>query len=373
MKQIDKTPKIQAALQKAVGTGVSTDDLVVYEAIALNTLPLRKNSPLYKNAITERGILLQMADRINAESLPVQIMHDDAPLPIGRVFSGQVQNTGTGSELRVLFYVSKTEPDIIKKIDNGTVDQVSVSILPKQILCSDCGFDFLGADASFEHLYTGTDPKGHQLGKDGVHANLVGLDNFFEMSLVGRGGAQNARIVSRDKSSFGSSLQHLAASGADLNKYVLSATMETKLMDMEALIVQLTDAKAAKTVADGEVASLKAAAKIDSDKIAALNTQLTEAGTATASLAAKDATIVAQKAELDLAVAEIKDIAKGVLIASGDVNPTLPEKVGELVEIIKTKGAKMKAFLTAGGSRGADALDKKELPSTPSAFRTAAR
>jgi hypothetical protein len=214
MKQVEKTPEIVAKLQKAVGDGVDTSNLAVFEAIALNSLPIRKKHPIYNGAIHPTPFLQEMAASLNAESLPIYLMHDsDAPTPFGRAFFSDVQN----GELRTLFFVDKAaHPDVVGKLDNGTVDQVSVSILPKAAVCADCGFDFLGPESDlFENILTGTDPKGHVMGEDGKHVVVQGLDTFNELSLVGKGGARNARVVNRNdqKLAGSSTAQRLAASG----------------------------------------------------------------------------------------------------------------------------------------------------------------
>jgi hypothetical protein len=337
MKQKTKTPAITAKLQKAVGDDVNLDDLAVYEAIAFNTLPIRKSSALYNKAVAERGVLLEMAERLSKESLPVQIMHDGSELPVGRVFFGEVQNTNLGSELRVLFYVGKDEAKIIEKIDAGIVDQVSVSILPKQILCSDCGFDFLGASSTFENVYSGKCAEGHTLGQGHTHAQLVGLDQFNEMSLVGRGGAQNARIVSKED-------QRLAASDSKSHLF-LNVNARTALMELEALVAQLTDAKAADAVKAGEIVSLKATIATLTEKVTALQATIDAAP----DVAAKDTKITGLQAELDATVGALSDIAKRVLVASGDTDPKLPAKAAELVALITEKSASMSALIVAGG------------------------
>ncbi len=367
MKQIAKTPKIMARLHKAAGDGVNTDDLAVYEAIAFNTLPLRKASAIYNKAVAERGVLVAMAEEINRESLPVQINHDSGPLPVGRVFFSEVQNTGTGSELRALFFVGKDEKQMVDKIDSGVVDQVSVSILPKQVLCSECGFDFFGPKAEFDHLFNGICDQGHQMGEGHTHANLVGLDKFFEMSLVGRGGAQNARIVAGDNATLG----RLAASGIDPNKAVLnaSANSRTSLMDLEALVAKLTAAAAEKALADAEIVSLKASVTLKDAEIVSLKAQIT----ALPDAAAKDAQIVTLTADVTAATASLKDIASKVLVASGDLTTKAPDKVAELTALITDKSTKMVALLTAGSKAeeaAAATLGKPVLPTSLSAFRT---
>lgn len=366
MKKIKQSDKITTRLKAAFGDGANVEDLSVFEAIALNTLPLRKNHPLYKGAVTERGILVEMAETVNKESIPLQIMHDGSALPLGRVFQGEVFNTGAGAELRVLFAVSNSEGEAIRKIDNGTIDQVSVSILPKQILCNQCGFDYLGSEAKSENIWTATCSNGHTLGKGNVHANVVGLQNFSEMSLVGKGGAQNARIVSPDSSLLGSHYQRLAASGVDPDKLMLTATEGTKLMDLETLVAQLTDAKASKLTLDAQVATLTADLTNSAAKVATLTAEL-EAAKAEAAKAAPEV------AELSAATDYLKDLAKKVLVATGDMTPTVPEKTAELIEVIKTKGGKMLELLQKSTADEKDEGTDIVSPAVSlSAFRTRA-
>ncbi|MBN8245139.1 hypothetical protein JF546_19145 [Nitratireductor aquimarinus] len=73
--------------------------------------------------------------------------------------------------------MDKTYQNEIQLIENGTVDQVSVGMLPKQMICSADGFDFFGEGAGVEHIFTGTTPDGHTVGKNGVYCKMVGLEN----------------------------------------------------------------------------------------------------------------------------------------------------------------------------------------------------
>src|SRR6476660_7440792 len=137
MKQVEKTPDVEAKLKNAIGEGVDTSTLAVFEAISLNSFPIRKKHPLYNGSIAPTPFLQEMAAALNAESLPIYLMHDSgAPTPFGRAFYAEVVDNMGVSELRTLFWVDKSaHPDIVEKVDNGTVDQVSVSVLPKSLVC----------------------------------------------------------------------------------------------------------------------------------------------------------------------------------------------------------------------------------------------
>jgi hypothetical protein len=370
MKQIEKSQRIRDLITASAGD-VDVDALRVYEAIAFNTLPIRKEHPLYKGARADRAFLLEMASELARESRPVQIQHEKEPLPIGRVFHGEVVDTGVESELRVLFFLDPTANDEATKIEAGSVDQVSVSILSRQLLNSKSGFDYLGADATYDHRWSGVDPDGNQLGKNGVYARMVGLAKFFEMSLVGQGGAQNARIVSRDRSHFGEAFERLAASGVDPNSLVLTATAtppKDKSMELAELVTNLTNttadltnAKRDLTDATGKVTALEATVTERDATIVELNTQLA---------ASKAVDSAALTTERDAAVAALSEVAKGVLTKVGKINEQLPATVAELSALIAEHSNAL--VIKVGGTSDATPADLSSQPSrSASAFRSA--
>lgn len=356
MKQITKNENIKARLRLALGENADVDNLRVYEAIALNTRPLRKNHPLYRGARADRSLLLEMASAMGKESRPMHIQHDKEPLPIGRVFHGEVVDKGTESELRVLFFLDPTANTEATKIEAGSVDQVSVSMVPNQIICSASGFDFLGPEADIMNIITGTDPDGNTLGENGVYGKMIGLKEFFELSLVGMGGANNARIVSRDQSHFGSSYEQLAASGLDPNIYVLEATTRTDDMDLTQLVEQLTTAKADLSVKSTEVETVTANLATANETIATLEQRIADAGDSVAAIAAKDAEVATAneakataEAEMSAAVEALQEVAKTILTASGKPNAEVPATVAELKTLIAETKETLAATLVAGG------------------------
>lgn len=367
MKRMTLTPQIETHLRRSLGAEADLSNIAVFEAIALNTLPLRKAHPIYKDARMDSSVLYEMAAALNLESRPVQVQHDTSTTPIGRVFHGEVVDS---SELRVLFFIDGTEEDHIKKVENGTIDQVSVSVLTKQILNSVSGFDYLGPDADWDNFYSGNDGEGNILGQNGVFARLVGLDSFFEMSLVGQGGARNARIVRRDESHFGSSYQKLAASGIDPNAYVLaaSATKEPE-MDLSELVTKLTSKEVELHTANTRIAELEA-------QVATLTTKETELTEQVATLTAAaegQADVAAITKERDDATVALKSVAGVLLTASGKATDALPETVAELSTLIDEAKTGMAAKLIAGGvAEGADRSEVKgpQASLTSQAFRT---
>ena len=366
MKQIEKTQRIRDLLTASAGD-VDIDALRVYEAIAFNTLPIRKEHYLYKGARADRAFLLEMAAELKRESRPVQIQHDKEPLPIGRVFHGEVKDVGIESELRVLFFLDPTADEQATKIEAGTVDQVSVSILPKQLLNSKSGFDYFGPEATSENLWSGMDPDGNQLGKNGVYGQFRGLANFWEMSLVGQGGAQNARIVSRDKSHFGESYERLAATGMDPNSLVLNLTSTKEPnMDLSALVADLTSKTADLTKAQLDLASatskvttLEATVAEHVATIAELNTKLAEASAAD---------VAGLTAGRDEAVAALSAVAKTVLTKVGKLDVEVPADVAALSALIEEHSAVL-TIKPNGISHDKPSDLSAAVPTRASAFR----
>lgn len=356
MKQINKTPEITAVLRQSVGPSVNTDNLAVYEAIAFNNRPVRKNHPLFKGAIADRSLLLEMAAALSVESRPVQIQHDDGDLPSGRAFHGKVVDKGSESELRVLFFVDKSEASLMNKIDSGTVDQVSVSIIPKKMLNSKSGFDYLGAEATAENIWTGTDNDGNTIGKNGVYARMIGLDNWFELSLVGMGGAENARIVSHDESYFGSSYSKLAASGVDPSVFLLEASTENHTMDLTVLSDKLVELSGKNATLTADIATLTTAKTTLEAQIVELQKKVDEAGTPDATLTAAQADLTTKTAEAETlaadnakAVEALQLVAKAILAATGKVDAEIPKTIAELTALIDESKDKLAAALKAGG------------------------
>lgn len=374
MKQVVKTPDILARLRAAVGNEMAVDNLAVFEAIALNTLPLRKKHPLYNKSVVDRGMLMEMAASLSQESVPLQVMHDSEPLPKGRVFHGQVIDDGVNSELRVLFFMDATEADTIAKIDAGTVDQVSVSVLSKKIINSVSGFDYLSAESTFDNVWTGTDPDGNTLGENGCYGKLIGLDVWFETSLVGKGGAQNARIVPRDQAHFGSSYQKLAASGLDPNIFILAASTRNDHMDLTTLVASLTDTKVELAQKVAAFTALETSVAGKDMEIAALKAQLADAVKPDATVAAELATaktdLEAKTVECTAALTALKGIVTKVTTAAGKLNITIPETVPEMEALLTETTSNMAALLVAGGkAKDAAEADKATAPANLGAFR----
>jgi hypothetical protein len=348
MKQVVKTYAIIERLKVAFGADVDVADMAVFETIALNNLPIRKKHPLYEGAVAQDSLLRELTARINAESVSLQLMHNTSELPSGRVFDARMN----GQEVRALFGVStKTQPTLVSDLDQGVIDQVSVNVLPKQILCSDCGWDYLGADATFDNIYLGTCLNDHKLGEAGVHAALHGLDLLAEISLVNTGGAQNARIQSRDKQIYAEpAFQRLAANGHSPAMLVADLTAsipqedKTTMTDLTALTASLTDEKA-------KVITLTASLSTAELANATLTTAAVAAAVALTAANDELAALKANPPEAAPAVlAFVTDLCRRSLVATGEQNPVIPATIAEMITKTQEAQGKLSALIPAGGA-----------------------
>ena len=190
MRNIELTAEMAARIEKLI-PGANIGDLTAFEAVALNYLPIRKKHPLYEGAIVQPSMMQKMSERTDTEQVPLYAQHNDYGSPLGFVFHSAIVDR----ELRAQFALDNGEAEFLRKVQNGTYAQVSVSNLAEKILCSECGWNYLSEEATFENIYTATCGNGHKLRENGVHAELHGLQQWFELSLVDLGGVRGANII----------------------------------------------------------------------------------------------------------------------------------------------------------------------------------
>lgn len=361
-KQLTITPKIAAAIARSTDSSVDVETVAVFETSALNTLPINQRGGLFDQARTSETTLRQMADYLNTDQqfAPLHSMHDQgSTLPIGRVFSGEVVAGDNGvQELRALFYVPKnTGSDIIAKLDTSVIDEVSVGLKTSHINCSECGFDYIGTDATFENIWSRTCNNGHEIGVEGVHTILNGLDKFLELSLVSRGAAQKTKIMSRTKSLLGEDgYKKLAASGHQPEATILFASQTTPKkepeMDIAKLVDDLTTAKASVQVKDGELIVVKASVDTLTASNVALTAKVTEltAKVDASKVPALEASLTKAEADLAVALSFIRTEADRLAVASGAQKDAADATVEVLKASIETARTKLGSALPVGGS-----------------------
>lgn len=366
MKKLDITPSMLTHL-KRVNPDVDTTKISVYEATAINTLPVSKRGSLFDGARFTESTMGEFVNYLlTGGNVPMHQIHDQSySLPVGKVFFAE-QNSNSGvAEVRILFYVDNSEDKLIAKLESSTIDEVSIGAESKHMLCSECGFDYKGSEATSENFWNQTCNEGHTIGVEGVHLMLSGLESWHETSLVSRGAARNAKIVGRAKSLLGEAdYNRLAASGISPDAKILFATATAnpkspeKTMDLEKLVLQLNERS-------GEIALMKDAATRHATTLAELTGRATTAETALtaakgeidtlktelAAIKVLPATVEADKLKKDAADARaaLFSHVEKLAIASGNTKPAADATVEVLVASMADSTAKL-ALLPIGGA-----------------------
>lgn len=364
MKQIPLTPDLVAKIQAVAGVDVSTDGLAVFEAIALNTLPLPgKRGSLFANAVNTPLTLRDMAAYINEHGLPLAEDHMMDGSPIGKVFFGELLMDTAGpdilGELRILFYLDPTETVRIIKLNAGVIDEVSVGFLGAALLCSDCGWDYLGEDSDFlDNVMMMTCANGHVIGTDGTHLNVSGLGQFYETSLVQRGAASKPKIVGKSVARLPSGYSlSLAARGFEVDRLSLTASKGEKTVDFDNLVTKLTEGSAKNATLTIELATVTAALATISAEVTALKAAAVADATKLADAVTGAAADVV--AELNEARTVLTEHFTAMFTATGETLPTvLPTKVAELKAGIDARTLKLTSLIPVGGlSQGSAPLE----------------
>lgn len=338
-KRIAITDDIKAKVIANMGSEPNWEQIAVFEMTAVTSLPLNKKWSLFDKAQITAQTFEEAATYLNSGGfVPFHTLHQQGyEIPVGRVFYGEAQKNVKGyDELRVLTLIDLTaHEDLANKIDNGIVEEVSVGMSFKQLLCSACGDDLL---ANEESIWSQTCANGHVIGMGDHHVKPNGLGQFRELSAVSKGASNGAKILGFQKrnlaADFGKPELALVASlkspelmlftapanldsegedpvliaelqakleAADAEKVALqtqltaaqtkATELETAKADAEAKIVELETAKAdlesAKTTAEAKVVELETAKADAEAKVAELEAQHTEEHTALVAAQAK--------------------------------------------------------------------------------------
>ncbi|KGM36137.1 hypothetical protein [Inquilinus limosus] len=373
-KSIEITPKVEQRIKAVAGDDIDVSKLTVFEAAAVATKPLNKRGSIFEGARFTRSTLVEMASQLNAGtmSVPLHTLHQQGmELPVGRVFYAEVFDlpNSNDSELRAQFYIPNEEgKDLIASINNAVLDEVSVGVLGKHLLCSECGYDYRAGD--YFHIWERTCAEGHEVGKDGVYVTIAGLENWSEMSLVSRGASKDPKIVSRAKAKLAEgSRERLAASGIPFEAQMLIASYkEDPSMDLSELVAGLTEATTAKATLTVELKTATAEIERLKAELAEVTTERdglkAAAGTSTTEVQAK---LDAAEAELELARPFLADHAKKALIAAGTKDPEEPKDIAASIEAIKASQLNLVNLLPEGGaSKPATTVEKPEVKLTAS-------
>lgn len=322
-KRITVTDDIKAKVLANMGSEPNWDQIAVFEMTAVTSLPLNKKWSLFDKAQITAQTFEEAATYLNSGGfVPFHTLHQQGyEIPVGRVFYGEAQKNAKGyDELRVLAFIDLTaHADLAAKIDNGIVEEVSVGMSFKQLLCSACGDDLM---ANEESLWNYTCANGHVIGMGNHYVKPNGLGQFRELSAVSKGASNGAKILGLQKrtlaADFGNPKLGLVAHlkspefmlftpPANLDNEgedpVLIAELQSKLAAADAEKVTL---QGQLTATQAKVAELETAKAGSDAKVAELETAKTELETAKADAEAKLVELEAAKttAEASLVAAQ---------------------------------------------------------------------
>ena len=318
-KRIDITADIKAKVITNMGSEPTWEQIAVFEMTAVTSLPLSKKWSIFDQAQITAQTFEEAATYLNSGGyVPFHTLHNQGyEIPVGRVFYGEAQKNLKGfDELRVLAFIDLTaHEDLANKIDNGVVEEVSVGMSFKQLLCSACGDDLMSDESK---LWNQTCANGHVIGMGNHYVKPNGLGQFRELSAVSKGASNGAKILGIQKrtlaADFGKPELALVASikspefmlftqHANLDSEpvlgedpVVIAELQAKLTDAEA---KSAEVQAKLTAAEATAAELDATTAISTAKLA-------EAETALATTQAQVDTLEAAKNELEAAKVELE-------------------------------------------------------------------
>lgn len=372
MKEVNKTPFVSALLQAAVGEGVDTSELRVFEVTATSTIALRgKKNTVFDRAKISPNTIAQLARAVNNEPIPLMMDHDMRGTPYGKFFYAESIPTDLGeTELRGYLYVDPSETKIITKLNSSSIDEVSIQFLSEKILCSECGFDYKQAMAedNYMPLILLECEEGHKIGVNGVHTNIVGLEDVVELSLVSRGAAKNSKIIAPSDAKLGKEAQRLAAAGVELDNIYCTASTgdqgeeEVDFKELSAKLSSLTDDKI-------ELSTKLNAATSENTRLEGVVTERDE--TITALTAERDdlktqLEAASEEGDLDAdQTAALNGLIGKQYVAlkalDGDTDAKVLDDVALMVDYITGNETRLSALIPAGGaSQGAGSGETEE-------------
>ena len=228
-----------------MGESASIDDFAIYKVKAISTEPLSKPNSLYDNGVCTPATVFSLSDIVANSDTNVGVVynHDMTMLNVGRAFHAEFSQEESGRAVTYVYLaVMKTSDtaDLIKKIDNSVLDEVSVNFKATHVRCSECGWDYNGEDADESNWWETTCANGHRIGVDGCHVVLDGVDLFFEISIVNQGAAKNPKILNSytKESVIKNEIYQMAASNKPSYMYVtrLNARLENEMEELQTTI-----------------------------------------------------------------------------------------------------------------------------------------
>lgn len=366
MKELAKTPFIEALLAKVVGKDADLSKLHVYEVSATNTIALRgKSGTIFEKAKISPHTISQLAQAVNNDPIPLMMDHNLAGAPYGKFFYAESIPSDTGEiELRGLLYVDDSEEKILSKLEAASIEEVSIQFLSQNMICSECDFDYMAAAAedNFEPFWDLTCGNGHKIGKDGVHVRLVGVNEVVELSLVSRGAVKNSKIISSSDAMLGESARRLAASGIDVfNNYYCTTSVDDEDNNQGVNEVTIDDKFLTKlTTLAEEKSNLTVSLAAETAKTSALSSQVTDLETKLADLQTQVDALTTELADAkntesipEETISKMSAYVGKAYVAlktlEGDAEAVVPQDISEVVDFVSENHTKLSALIPVDG------------------------
>lgn len=376
-KTVEITPKIEEWIRGAMNDPeFDTSNVSVFEAYLVSTRPIQKRGSIFDKGRIQPSVLNAMADWVaQGNAVPIHTLHNSEMLPVGRAFYAATEEMDDGEyALRGLLYIDNSEEDLVQKVNNGTVDEVSVGLSTEKILCSECDFDFKGDEADIINILEQTCENGHTMGQNGAHVRMVGFDRWLETSLVSRGASQNSKVLSRAKQGLGKEeRERLAANGVAPEATILVATsniQEDEMangkegggsqqqaaspenLNLNGLIDQVADLRADNKLKTNKIEELEASVSKKDEEIASLTSERDQFKSQAESNDQEglQAKLDDANKTLEAAHSKLKEHAHAALVASGHTEVDVSQKTtAELLETIENTGLKLHQIAGAEG------------------------
>ena len=372
-KRVELTESISSAIRNAVGDDIDFSKIAVFEAEIASTRAISQKYSPYDGARLSERYLNQMVEYLAEETVPLQVMHENHYLPVGKVFQADTFASADGeTALNALFYV-KSDSQYAEDIELGITDEVSIGAVPKHALCSECGFDYVESGNEMSFYYQECD-EGHHIGEEGVHLRVTSLEQWKELSLVNKGASSKAKILgsAQRRLSAEEFKQLAAASGSPLSAQLsyLSCSPnnlptpdnEETPMELKALSDQIAQLSADKTRFEVKTETLESQLTAQGVELSAATTKVEEL---TVELAASGDAVLTEKlasieAELALAKEGSVFLAGQYKLACTATSMEFKEDatVSEMIGSIETAQVKLAAIPRNGAFLSADSGTK---------------
>ena len=382
-KKLELNEDLIARFKAKMGEDVSVEDFAIYKVRGISTEPLNKMASIYDGGKCTVLTVAQLVDKVANTNTNVGIAynHDGEMLNVGRAFYAELGNEG--AETVGYFYLALLKNDetndVIKKLENGVLDEVSVNFKATHVNCSKCGWDYMGEDSDDSNWWDQTCANGHTVGVDGTHLELDGVDNFFEISIVNQGAAHNPKVLSSYTRSLFSQddVRRLAASNKSPYIYITSLSTKMENDMTEEIKQEAEEVKPAEQAAEEVKPAEQAAEEVkpaeqeteevkpaeqEAEEVKPAEQEAEEVKPAEQeeALANMQKELEAVKAEKEQVLSAYREQVKKVMVALNKTEVEIPESLDGISKLLEDNNATLLSAIPVGGVSKSANADKTQ-------------